>query len=80
MSEGVTDPCAIVCSNCGAEHHIDAEGGHCRECSAFLPDATPEQHRLFTKRLEQTIRHEQGEVTVGGYTPGVHGPEYDTDR
>lgn len=68
-----TDPCAIVCSKCGTAHHIDAAGGHCRECSAFLPAATEHQQHLFTKRMEQQIRHEQGYVTVGGYVPAVHG-------
>ena len=74
----MTDPCAVVCSACGSAHHIDAAGtrderGHCRECYAFLPSPTDEQHRLFGKRLEQTALHEDGYVTVGGYVEGAHG-------
>ncbi|WP_254823100.1 hypothetical protein [Haloglomus halophilum] len=76
--EPVTDPLAIVCGNCGAEHGLGAanEPGMCRECSCFLPTPTSEQHRLLGKRMEQQVLHEEGYVTVGGYVPGVHGPDY----
>ena len=74
MTDDVTDPCAIVCPNCGAEHHIDAAGtrderGRCRDCSGYLPNPTERQSRLFHKRLAQTGLHTDGYVTVGGYTP-----------
>lgn len=69
----MTDPCSIVCNACGAEHHLDAGGEHCRECNAFLPEATRDQRRLFNKRMEQQIRHEQGYVTVGGFIESIHG-------
>lgn len=73
MPEEIVDPCAIVCSVCSSAHHHDAGGGHCRECNAFLPEATDRQSYLFGKRLEQTALHDEGYVTVGGYVPGVHG-------
>lgn len=74
----VTDPCSVVCSACGTEHHTDAGGEHCRECAAFLPEATDEQHRLLGKRMEQQIRHEQGYITVGGYVEAIHGESDDS--
>ena len=67
-----TDPCSIVCTACGVEHSLAAAGEHCRECAAFLPEATADQHHLLGKRMEQQVRHEQGYVTVGGYVEAVH--------
>ena len=42
----------IECSKCGTEHHYDARGGRCRECSGYLPEATQEQHEQFGRFLE----------------------------
>ena len=70
-----TDPTAIVCTSCATEHSLAAAGEHCRECAAFLPEATADQQRLIGKRMEQQIRYEQGEVTVGGYVESVHGDD-----
>lgn len=73
VESDVTDPLAIVCTACGAEHHLDAGGERCRECAAFLEEATPHQQWLLGKRMEQQALHEEGYVTVGGYVAAVHG-------
>lgn len=78
----VQDPVLQYCPSCGAanDNHHQPEGNrhHCRVCGGFVRAATPHESWLLGKRLKQGLLHEQGQVTVGGYTPGVDGPEYDS--
>lgn len=69
------DPIAQQCKQCGNRQFNDQIGPQpvCNECQAFMKYAEDWQVRLFYERQKQTIRHEQGEVTVGGYIESVHG-------
>lgn len=83
MSEKVRDPVLQYCENCGeANDNHSAPAGYahrCHGCGAFVRTATVEESWLLGKRMEQQILHEQGYVTAGGYTPGAHGPDYESD-
>lgn len=80
---GIQDQVLQYCKNCGAanRNHNTPEGHRhrCHQCGSFVRRATPKETHLLGKRMEQQVLHDQGYVTVGGYTPGVDGPDYGED-
>ena len=67
------DPISQQCEQCGHRQFNDRIGPQprCSECSAFMSYASEEQCHIYYKRLEQSILHEEGYVTVGGWVEGV---------
>lgn len=66
-TDTVHDPISTPCKQCGHRQFnepIRGETATCRECSAFVAEATDEQVRLFYKRMEQQILMEEGYVAV----------------
>jgi len=51
----------IECKKCGTTHHYDARGGRCRDCFAFLREATDEEHEKFTDFLVWKSLHRDTE-------------------
>ena len=53
----------IECGRCGAEWHYDCAGEPCPDCSAFLREATDEEHHQFGEFLEwNTDALEEGDA------------------